>query len=108
MKIRLKWLLLGATVVALGAGGWHTFQSRKQQKQLIEAQQEAQKNRLAVQLAPGDVVTVQTLQLSQWPPAPQVRRYLRPGPKTRHGRPARVRANPALRQRPQRQHPLPV
>lgn len=65
MKIRLKWLLLGATVVALGAGGWHTFQSRKQQKQLIEAQQEAQKNRLAVQLAPGDVVTVQTLQLSQ-------------------------------------------
>ena len=65
MKIRLKWLLLGATVVALGAGGWHTFQSRKQQKQLIEAQQEAQKNRLAVQLAPGDVVTVQNLQLSQ-------------------------------------------
>ncbi len=65
MKIRLKWLLLGATVVALGAGGWHTFQSRKQQKQLIEAQQEAQKNRLAVQLAPGDVVTVQNRQLSQ-------------------------------------------
>jgi len=65
MKLRLKWLLLGATVVALGAGGWHTFQSRKQQKQLIEAQQEAQKNRLAVQLAPGDVVTVQNLQLSQ-------------------------------------------
>lgn len=65
MKLRLKWLLLGATVVALGAGGWHTFQSRKQQKQLIEAQQEAQKNRLAIQLAPGDVLTVQTLQLSQ-------------------------------------------
>jgi len=65
MKLRLKWILLAVLVVALGAGGWHTFQSRKQQKQLIEAQQEDQKNRLAVKLAPSDVVTVQTLQLSQ-------------------------------------------
>ena len=65
MKLRLKWILLSVTVVALGAGGLHTLQTRKQQKQLIEAQQEAQKNRLAVQLASTDVVTVQTLQLSQ-------------------------------------------
>ncbi len=65
MKLPLKWILLTATVVALGAGGWHTYQSRKQQKQLIDAQQEDQKNRLAMQLAPTDVVTVQTLQLSQ-------------------------------------------
>jgi len=65
MKLQLKWLLLGAAVVALGAGGFHTFQSRKQQKQLIEAQQEALKNRLAVQLASTDVVTVQTVPLSQ-------------------------------------------
>ncbi len=65
MKLPLKWILLAATVGALAAGGWHTYQSRKQQKQLIEAQQEDQKNRLAMQLAPSDVVTVQTLQLSQ-------------------------------------------
>lgn len=65
MKLPLKWILLAATVGALAAGGWHTYQSRKQQKQLIEAQQEDQKNRLAMQLAPTDVVTVQTLQLSQ-------------------------------------------
>ena len=65
MKLRLKWIVIAAAVLALGAGGFHTWQTRKQQKQLIDAQQEAQKNRPSVQLAATDVVAVQTLLLSQ-------------------------------------------
>lgn len=65
MKIRLRWLLISAAVAALGAGGLHTWQTRNQQKQLIEAQQASQKNRPSVQLAAADVVTLQTVVLSQ-------------------------------------------
>jgi len=65
MKLRLKWIVIATAVVALGAGGFHTWQTRKQQKQLIEAQQGSQKDRASVQLAATDVVTVQTLLLSQ-------------------------------------------
>jgi RND family efflux transporter MFP subunit len=65
MKLRLKWIVIAAAVVALGAGGFHTWQTRKQQKLLIDAQQAAQKDRASVQLAATDVVTVQTLVLSQ-------------------------------------------
>jgi hypothetical protein len=65
MKIQLKWLVIAAALVALGAGGFHTWQTRKQQQQLIVAQQESQKSRSAVQLAATDVVTVEKLVLSQ-------------------------------------------
>lgn len=65
MKLRIKWIVIAAAVVGLGAGGFHTWQTRKQQKQLIEAQQAAQKDRPSVQLSATDVVTVQTLLLSQ-------------------------------------------
>jgi RND family efflux transporter MFP subunit len=65
MKLRLKWIVIAAAVVALGAGGFHTWQTRKQQKLLIDAQQASQKDRASVQLAATDVVTVQTLLLSQ-------------------------------------------
>ncbi len=65
MKLQLKWIVVAAAVAALGAGGFHTWQTRKQQKQLIEAQQASQKDRPSVQLAASDVVTVQTLLLSQ-------------------------------------------
>ena len=65
MKLRLKWIVIAACVVGLGAGGFHTWQTRKQQKLLIDAQQAAQKDRASVQLAATDVVTVQTLVLSQ-------------------------------------------
>ena len=65
MKLRLKWIVIAAAVVALGAGGFHTWQTRKQQKLLINAQQASQKDRASVQLAATDVVTVQTLVLSQ-------------------------------------------
>ena len=65
MKLRLKWIVIAACLVALGAGGFHTWQTRKQQKLLIDAQQAAQKDRASVQLAATDVVTVQTLVLSQ-------------------------------------------
>ena len=65
MKLRLKWIVIAAAVLALGAGGFHTWQTRKQQKQLIDAQQASQKDRASVQLAATDVVTVQTLLLSQ-------------------------------------------
>ncbi len=65
MKLRLKWIVIAAAVLALGAGGFHTWQTRKQQKQLIDAQQAAQKDRPSVQLAATDVVTVQSLLLSQ-------------------------------------------
>ena len=65
MKLRIKWIVIAAAVVGLGAGGFHTWKTRKQQKQLIEAQQAAQKDRPSVQLAATDVVTVQTLVLSQ-------------------------------------------
>ena len=65
MKLRLKWIVIAAAVVALGAGGFNTWQTRKQQKLLIDAQQAAQKDRPSVQLAATDVVTVQTLLLSQ-------------------------------------------
>ena len=65
MKLRIKWIVIAAAVVALGAGGFHTWQTRKQQKLLIDAQQASQKDRPSVQLATTDVVTVQTLLLSQ-------------------------------------------
>jgi RND family efflux transporter MFP subunit len=65
MKLRLKWIVIAAVVAGLGAGGFHTWKTRKQQKQLIEAQQAAQKDRPSVQLAATDLVTVQTLLLSQ-------------------------------------------
>lgn len=65
MKLRIKWIVIAAAVVGLGAGGFHTWQTRKQQKLLLEAQQAAQKDRPSVQLAATDVVTVQTLVLSQ-------------------------------------------
>ncbi len=65
MKLRLKWIVIAAAVLALGAGGFHTWQTRKQQKQLIDAQQASQKDRPSVQLAATDVVTAQTLLLSQ-------------------------------------------
>ena len=65
MKLRLKWIVIAAAMVALGAGGFHTWQTRKQQKLLIDAQQASQKDRASVQLAATDVVTVQTLVLSQ-------------------------------------------
>jgi len=65
MKLRLKWIVIAAAVVALGAGGFHTWQTRKQQKQLIDAQQASQKDRSSVQLAATDVLAVQTLLLSQ-------------------------------------------
>jgi len=57
--------VIAAAVVALGAGGFHTWQTRKQQKQLIDAQQASQKDRSSVQLAATDVLAVQTLLLSQ-------------------------------------------
>jgi RND family efflux transporter MFP subunit len=65
MKLRLKWFVIAAAVVALGTGGFQTWQTRKQQKQLIEAQQAAQKDQVSVQLSASDVVTVQTVLLSQ-------------------------------------------
>jgi len=65
MKLSLKWTLLVGGLVALGAGGFHTWQSRVQQKQLIASQQQSEKSRPTVQLSPTDVVTVQSLTLSQ-------------------------------------------
>jgi RND family efflux transporter MFP subunit len=65
MKLSLKWILLASGVVALGAGGFHTWQSRVQQKQLIASQRQWQESRPTVQLLPKDVVTLQSLTLSQ-------------------------------------------
>ncbi|MDH4482119.1 MAG: efflux RND transporter periplasmic adaptor subunit [Rhodoferax sp.] len=65
MKLSLKWILLASGVVALGAGGFHTWQSRVQQKQLIASQRQSQESRPTVQLLPKDVVTLQSLTLSQ-------------------------------------------
>jgi len=65
MKLPLKWILLGSGLIALGAGAFHTWQSRLQQKQLVASQQPSEKNRPTVQLLPTDVVTVQALTLSQ-------------------------------------------
>ena len=64
MKLPLKWMVLGTSLLALGAGAFHTWQSRVQQKQLIESQQQSQKNRAALQLAPTDTVTAQSVVLS--------------------------------------------
>ncbi len=65
MKLSLKWILLASGVVALGAGGFHTWQSRVQQKQLIASQRQSLESRPTVQLLPKDVVTLQSLTLSQ-------------------------------------------
>jgi len=65
MKLSFKWILLGSGLIALGAGGFHTWQSRVQQKQLVASQQASEKARPTVQLSPSDVVTVQSLTLSQ-------------------------------------------
>jgi RND family efflux transporter MFP subunit len=65
MKLSLKWILLAGGLIAIGAGAFHTWQSRAQQKQLIASQQESEKTRPTVQLSPKDVITVQSLTLSQ-------------------------------------------
>jgi RND family efflux transporter MFP subunit len=65
MKLSLKWILLAGGLIAIGAGAFHTWQSRVQQKQLIASQQESEKTRPTVQLSPKDVITVQSLTLSQ-------------------------------------------
>ncbi len=57
-------MVIAAGVALLGAGAFHTWQSRVQQKQLIERQQQAQQNRPVVQLAPSDLVTAQVLPLT--------------------------------------------
>jgi len=64
MKLPLKWMVLGTSLIVLGAGAFQTWQSRVQQKQLVESQQQAQKNRAALQLAPTDTVTAQSVVLS--------------------------------------------
>ena len=65
MKLPIKWIALATGLVLLGGGAFHTWQTRKLQKQLIETQQASQKSRPAIQLAATDVVTVQMLALSQ-------------------------------------------
>lgn len=65
MKLPLKWIALATSLVLLGGGAFHTWQTRKLQKELIEAQQASQKSRPAMLLAATDVVTAQTLVLSQ-------------------------------------------
>ena len=64
MKLPLKWMVLGTSLLVLGTGAFYTWQSRVQQKQLIESQQQSQKNRAALQLAPTDTVTAQSVVLS--------------------------------------------
>jgi RND family efflux transporter MFP subunit len=64
MKLSLKWMVLGTSLIVLGAGAFQTWQSRVQKKQLVESQQQAQKNRAALQLAPTDTVTAQSVVLS--------------------------------------------
>lgn len=64
MKLTTKWMVLGTSLLVLGAGAFQTWQSRVQQKQLIESQQQSQKNRAALQLAPTDTVTAQSVVLS--------------------------------------------
>ena len=64
MKLPLKWMVLGTSLLVLGTGAFYTWKSRVQQKQLIESQQQAQQNRAALQLAPTDTVTAQSVVLS--------------------------------------------
>ena len=64
MKLTTKWIVLGTSLLVLGTGAFYTWKSRVQQKQLIESQQQAQQNRAALQLAPTDTVTAQSVVLS--------------------------------------------
>ena len=64
MKLTTKWIVLGTSLLVLGTGAFYTWKSRVQQKQLIESQQQSQKNRAALQLAPTDTVTAQSVVLS--------------------------------------------
>lgn len=65
MKLSFKWIALATGLVLLGGGAFHTWQTRKLQKELIDTQQASQKSRPAMQIAATDVVTAQTLLLSQ-------------------------------------------
>ena len=64
MKLTTKWIVLCTSLLVLGTGAFYTWKSRVQQKQLIESQQQSQKNRAALQLAPTDTVTAQSVVLS--------------------------------------------
>jgi RND family efflux transporter MFP subunit len=65
MKLPVKWIALGLVALLLAGGVMRALSSRATAKQALAAQQEAQKQQASVELAPGDVVQAQTLELQQ-------------------------------------------
>ncbi len=65
MKLPVKWIVAGVAVALLAAGVLRTLSSREAAKQALEAQQVSQKQQTSVELGAGDVLTAQTLELTQ-------------------------------------------
>jgi RND family efflux transporter MFP subunit len=65
MKRWMKWIVIGLVLALIAAGALRALSGRKAQKAALEAQQTAQKTQAAIELAPTDLVTVKTVQLSQ-------------------------------------------
>ena len=65
MKLPVKWILGGVVVALLALGVMRTLSSREAAKQALEAQQASQKQQASIELSTGDVIKVQTLELTQ-------------------------------------------
>ena len=65
MKLPVKWILGGVVVALLAVGVMRTLSSREAAKQALEAQQASQKQQASIELSTGDVIKVQTLELTQ-------------------------------------------
>ncbi len=65
MKLRTKWMAAAVVLLLLGATGYPVFKNYQARKQVLQAQQEAQKTAPSITLGDADVVSVKMLALSQ-------------------------------------------
>jgi len=65
MKRWKKWIVIVLVLALLAFGALRVLSSRKAQRVALESQQTAQKAQAAVELAPGDLVQIKTLELAQ-------------------------------------------
>ena len=65
MKLPVKWIVGGVVVALLAVGVMRTLSSRDAARLALEAQQASQKQQASVELSAGDVLTAQTLELTQ-------------------------------------------
>ena len=65
MKLPVKWIVLGLVALLLAGGVLRALSARAASKQALEAQQAAAQQEASVELAGGDVLQAQTVELTQ-------------------------------------------